>query len=310
MAAYVLRRVLMTIPVVLGILLVTFFLQTVIPTDTVLAQYAGTVSEDRAGDAIAAMRAKYGLDRPWHIQFVDYVGNIARGDLGVSIRTRQPVVDEIAFRYWNTLVLTASALVVALAVGIPTGIASAYWRNTWIDDLAATIGLFGISMPAFLFGLILIFVVGVKLQWLPVLNSGGPEGVILPAITLGLIEAAPLSRITRASMVQVLEQDYIKASRARGVPELALVLGSALPNALLPVLTLLGLMIGNLLGGAFIIEVVFGWPGIGELAVKAIGWRDFTLIQAIILISAVTYVLINLIVDILYAWADPRVKLA
>lgn len=309
MAAYVLRRVLMAIPVVVGILLATFFLRTLIPTDAVLLQYAGTVSEDRANEAIAAIRAKYGLDQPWHIQFFDYVRNIAQGDLGVSIRTRQPVLDEIAFRYQNTLVLTASALVVALVVGIPTGVISAYWRNTWIDDLAATIGLFGISMPAFLFGLVLIFVVAVQLQWLPVINTGGPEGLILPAITLGLIEAAPLSRITRASMVQVLEQDYIQASRARGEPELALVLGSALPNALLSILTLVGLIVGNLLGGAFIIEVVFGWPGIGELAVKAIGWRDFALIQAIILISAVTYVMVNLLVDILYAWADPRVKL-
>jgi ABC-type dipeptide/oligopeptide/nickel transport system permease component len=310
MVAYILRRVLMTLPVVLGILFVTFLLKTLIPTDAVLAQYAGTVSEDRAAEAIAAMRAKYGLDDPWHIQFFNYVKDIARGDLGESVRTRQPVADEIMYRYWNTIILTASALVIALVVGLATGIASAYWRNTWIDDLAMSIGLFGISMPAFFFGLVLIFFFAVQLQWLPVINRGGLQGLILPALTLGLIEAAPLSRITRASMVQVLEQDYIKAIRAKGVPERALVFGHALPNALLSILTILGLQIGGLLGGAFIIEVVFGWPGIGELAVKAIGWRDFTITQAIILVSAITYVLVNLVVDILYAWADPRVKLA
>lgn len=310
MAAYMLRRILMTIPVVVGILLVTFLLKALIPTDAVLAQYAGTVSEDRAADAIAAIRAKYGLDQPWHIQFFAYVGDVMRGDLGVSIRTRQPVTEEIMFRYWNTIILTGSALVIALVVGIATGVASAYWRNSWIDDLAMTVGLFGISMPAFFFGLVLIFVFAVHLQWVPVINRGGLQGLILPALTLGLIEAAPLSRITRASMVQVLEQDYIRAIRAKGVPEVAIIFGHALPNALLSILTILGLQIGSLLGGAFIIEVVFGWPGIGELAVKAIGWRDFTITQAIILVSAITYVMVNLVVDLLYAWVDPRVKLA
>lgn len=299
----------MTIPVVVGILFVTFLMKTLIPTDAVLTQYAGTVSEDRASEAIAAMRDKFGLDDPWYVQFVDYVTSIAHGDLGESIRTRQPVADEIAFRYFNTILLTVSALVVALVLGLATGIASAYWRGTWIDDAAMTVGLLGISMPAFFFGLVLIFVFAVQLQWLPVINRGGFQGLILPALSLGLIEAAPLSRITRASMVQVLEQDYIKAIRAKGVPEFALILKHALPNALLSILTILGLQIGGLLGGAFIIEVVFGWPGIGELAVKAIGWRDFNITQAIILVSAITYVLVNLVVDILYAWADPRVKL-
>lgn len=309
MAVYVIRRVLMTIPVVLGILSITFLLKTLIPTDAVLAQYAGTVSEEKAAEAIAAIRAKYGLDQPWYIQFSNYISDIAQGDLGVSIRTRQPVTEEILYRYWNTILLTASASVIALVVGVSTGIASAYWRNTWIDDLAMAVGLFGASMPAFFFGLVMIFVFAMQLKWLPVINTGGFEGLLLPALSLGLIEAAPLSRITRASMVQILEQDYIKAIRAKGVPERSLIFFHALPNAMLSILTILGLQIGYLLGGAFIIEVVFGWPGIGELAVKAIGWRDFTITQAIILISAITYVLINLLVDLLYAWADPRVKL-
>lgn len=310
MSAYVLRRVLMTVPVVIGILFVTFLMKALIPTDAVLSQYMGTVSEDRAAEAMAQMRAKYGLDDPWTVQFVTYVQDIARGDLGESVRTRQPVTQEIGYRYWNTIVLTASALVVALVVGLSTGIASAYWRGTWIDDAAMAIGLAGISMPAFFFGLVLIFVFAVQLQWLPVINRGGFQGLILPALSLGIIEAAPISRITRASMVQVLEQDFVKAIRAKGVPEHAVVLRHALPNALLSILTILGLQIGGLLGGAFIIEVVFGWPGIGELAVKAIAWRDFVILQAIILVSAITYVLVNLVVDLLYIWADPRVKLA
>jgi ABC-type dipeptide/oligopeptide/nickel transport system permease component len=309
MSAYVLRRLLMTIPVVLGILFVTFLMKALIPTDAVLAQYMGTVSEDRAAEAIAQMRERYGLNDPWPVQFLNYVTDIARGDLGESIRTRQPVAEEIGFRYWNTILLTGAALVVALVVGLTTGIVSAYWRGTWIDDAAMAVGLAGISMPAFFFGLVLIFVFAVQLQWLPVINRGGFQGLILPALTLGLIEAAPISRITRASMVQVLEQDFIKAIRAKGIPQHVVVLRHALPNALLSILTILGLQIGGLLGGAFIIEVVFGWPGIGELAVRAISWRDFTILQAIILVSAITYVVVNLVIDLLYTWADPRVQL-
>lgn len=309
MAAFLVRRLLMTIPVILGIFLVTFLMKALIPTDAVLAQYSGMVSEEKAADAIAAMRAKYGLDDPWYIQFVTYIGDVAQGDLGESIRTRQPVADEIGYRYVNTMILTASSLVVALVIGISSGIASAYWQGTWIDDLSMSIGLAGISMPAFFFGLVLIFVFAVHLQWLPVINRGGIQGLILPALSLGLIEAAPLARITRASMVQVLSQDYVRAIRAKGNPEYVVILRHALPNALLSILTILGLQIGGLLGGAFIIEVVFGWHGIGELAVKAISWRDFQITQAIILVSAITYVLINLVVDLLYAWADPRVKL-
>ncbi|WP_102107618.1 ABC transporter permease [Oceaniglobus roseus] len=309
MTAYIIRRIAMTVPVLFGILFVTFLMKALIPTDAVLALYSGQVSEEKAAEAIAQIRAKYDLDKPWYQQFAIYVGDVARGDLGESIRTRQPIVDEIGYRYWNTLVLTFASLVVALVVGLSTGIASAYWKGTWIDEVAMGIGLLGISMPAFFFGLILIFFFAVQLRWLPVMNAGDWKGLILPAVTLGLIEAAPLSRITRASMVEVLSQDYVKAIRAKGLPERHVIFRHALPNALLSILTILGLQIGGLLGGAFIIEVVFGWHGIGELAVKAIGWRDFTITQAIILVSATTYVLVNLVVDILYAWADPRIKL-
>ncbi|MAC77366.1 MAG: peptide ABC transporter permease [Rhodobacteraceae bacterium] len=309
MAAYILRRLLMTIPVVIGILLVTFAMKSLIPTDAVTALYSGTVSEDKAAEAIDQMRDKYGLNDAWYVQFAHYIADVARGDLGTSIRTRQPVAEEIGYRYVNTMILTAAALVVALIVGLSTGIVSAYWRGSWIDELSMSVGLLGISMPAFFFGLALIFIFAVQLQWLPVINSGGWQGLILPALSLGIIEAAPLSRITRASMVEVLEQDYIKALRAKGITEAGVIFHHALPNALLSILTILGLQIGGLLGGAFIIEVVFGWHGIGELAVKAIGWRDFVITQAIILVSAGTYVLVNLIVDILYAWVDPRISL-
>jgi peptide/nickel transport system permease protein/oligopeptide transport system permease protein len=309
MLRYALRRLLLAVPVVAGILLITFLIKAVIPTDAVTAQFQGQLSEADAAQAIAALRAKYHLDLPWYRQFALYVGDLAHGDLGESIRLRRPVSAEIGFRYVNTLMLTGAALAVALVVGMGTGILAAVRRNSWLDVTATTVGLFGTSMPAFFFGLLLILVVSVWLRWLPVVPHG-PAAILLPALALGLIEAAPLSRVTRAGMIDVLRRDYIRAARARGTSEVAIVLRHALPNALLVVLTVIGLQIGNLLGGAFIVETIFSWHGIGELAVNAIQWRDFALTQAVILVSAGTYLAVNLAADLLYAWVDPRVELA
>lgn len=306
MSTYILRRLLLLVPVILGILFVTFLIKALIPTDAVTALYEGQVTERDAAEAIAAIRAKYNLDRPWHEQFALYVLNAAQGDLGESVRTRRPVLDEIGFRYLNTLKLTFAALAISIVIGVLTGILAAYKRDTWLDVTAMTVSLFGISMPAFFFGLVLILVFSVWLQWLPVIPQG-PLALLLPALTLGLIEAAPLARITRSGMIEVLSSDYIRAARAKGVGETTILFAHALPNALLAVVTIIGLQIGSLLGGAFIIEVVFGWPGIGELAVKAIQWRDFVITQAVILVGAGTYVLVNLLVDILYTWIDPRI---
>jgi len=308
MGRYVLKRLLLLVPVVIGIMLITFLMKALIPTDAATAIYQGQLSEQDAAQAIAALRAKYHLDLPWYEQFLLYVGDLAHGDLGESIRLRKPVIDEIGYRYVNTILLTGAALAIALVVGLATGILAAARRNTWLDVTATTIGLFGISMPAFFFGLLLILLCSVWLRILPVVPHG-PLAIVLPAVALGLIEAAPLSRVARSSMIDVLRRDYIQAARARGASEIALILCHALPNALIVVLTVVGLQIGNLLGGAFIVETIFSWHGIGELAVNAIQWRDFALTQAIILISAVTYLVINLVADILYAWLDPRVEL-
>lgn len=297
----------MLVPVVFGILFVTFLIKALIPTDAVMALYQGTVSEDQAAEAIRAIQAKYDLDKPWYQQFAIYLGKIVQGDLGESIRTRRPIIEEIGFRYRNTLILTFAALVIAVVVGVVTGIVSAYYKDTWLDVTAMSIGMLGLSMPAFFFGFVLIFIFSVHLHWLPVIGSGDLKSLILPAVSLGLIEAAPLSRITRSSMLDVLNREYVKTARAKGMSERYVIFRHALPNALLSILTIIGLQIGNLLGGAFIIEVIFGWHGIGELAVKAIQWRDFSITQAVILVSAGTYVLVNLIVDVLYTWIDPRI---
>jgi ABC-type dipeptide/oligopeptide/nickel transport system permease component len=308
LTAYIIRRIAFLVPIILGILCVTFLLQAFIPSDAVSMMYQGQATRRQAEEAMRIMREKYGLDKPWYIRFFYYVGNVLRGDLGISIRTRRPVWEELKDRYVSTMILTGASLVIAIIVGVGSGIVSAYYKDTFLDVIGQAIGLFGISMPAFFFGVLLIMIFAVRLRWVPVLGRGDWKHLILPALNLGLIESASLSRITRSTMLDVLNMDYIRTARAKGFRERIVVFRHALKNVLLPVVTIIGLQIGGLLGGAFIIEVIFGWHGIGELAVRAISWRDFTITQAVILISAGTYVLVNLVVDIVYVFLDPRIK--
>ena len=310
MTAYILRRLLYLLPVCVGILLVTFLIKAAIPADAVSMLYSGQLSEEDSEEASAIIRAEFHLDQPPLVQFYYYVADILRGDLGVSVRTREPVLDLIGYRYVNTIKLAAASLVIGVILGVATGIVSAYYKDTIFDVTAMTISLFGLSMPAFFLGILLILLFSVQLRWLPVIGDGGWKHLLLPALNLGLILSASLARITRSSMLEVLQQDYIRTARAKGLKERLVVFKHALKNALLPVITIIGLQIGGLLGGAFIIENVFAWHGIGELAVKAILWHDFTITQGIILISAATYVLVNLLVDIFYQVIDPRVKLS
>ncbi len=310
MITYIIRRILYLFPVAIGILLITFLLQAFVPTDAASAMFQGTMTEQQAAEAIAAMRAKYHLDQPFYVQFYYYVSGIVKGDLGTSIKTRQPVAEMIGYRYVNTIKLTFASLLVAVVLGLSTGILAAYFKDTFIDVAAMTLSLFGLSMPAFFLGIIFIMFFAVQLRWFPVIGHGDWRHIILPAFNLGIIEAASLSRITRSSMLEVLGQDYVRTARAKGLTENLVIFRHALKNALLPVITVIGLQVGGLLGGAFIIEVVFAWHGIGELAVKAISWRDFTITQAIILVSAATYVLVNLLVDLTYNVIDPRIRLA
>lgn len=311
MTTYILRRILYLIPVCFGILLATFLMKALIPTDVVTQMYMGVMSEEKAKDAIENIRHQFHLDEPIMVQFGYYVNDLLHGDLGISVRTRQPVIDELKYRYVNTIKLTFASLLIGILVGVSTGIISAYYKDTWIDFLAMLAGLFGLCMPAFFFGLILLMVFSVQLKWLPVIaiGAGNWKQLILPSLTLGLILSASLSRITRSSMLEVLNQDYIRTARAKGLPERLVIFKHALRNALLSVVTIIGLQVGGLLGGAFIIENVFAWHGIGELGVNAIQWKDFTILQGIILISSGTYVIVNLIVDVLYKLINPRVRL-
>jgi ABC-type dipeptide/oligopeptide/nickel transport system permease component len=236
------------------------------------------------------------------------VAGVVQGDLGVSVRTRRPVVTEIQERYAYTLVLTFASLLIALTVGLITGILAAVYKDSFIDNFTMFLALFGLSMPAFWFGLLMIQWFGVNLRWFPVMGASSWRHLVLPAMTLGLIASTVQARVVRSGMLEVLNSDYVRTARAKGLREWAVVLRHGLKNALIPTVTVLGLQVGGLLGGAFIIETVFAWPGIGELAVKAITQRDFPVIQGVIVVVAVTYVLVNLLVDLSYRVLDPRIS--
>ncbi len=306
MASYILRRLLLMIPVVLGVLTLVFFMRALVPGDPIDIMFLGEVPPDP--EVVAQIRHELGLDVPLPMQYVNYVVGVVQGDLGKSVRTRRPVTEEIRERYVNTLILTFASLLIALVVGLSTGILAAVYKDSLIDTTTMFIALFGLSMPAFWFGLIMIYVFGVQLRWFPVMGSGSLRHLVLPAMTLGLIASTVQARVTRSSMLDVLNSDYIRTAKAKGLNRATVVLRHALKNALIPTITVLGLQVGGLLGGAFIIETVFAWHGIGELAVKAITQRDFPVIQGVIVVVAITYVLVNIAVDIAYRWLDPRIR--
>lgn len=304
MARYIIRRLLLLIPIWLGILALTFLMRVLVPGDPVEIMFFGQQSDQ---EVIEMVRRDLGLDRPLWEQFVMYVWNAMQGDLGTSITTQNAVWDEITARFPYTVVLTVTSLGVAIVIGLVAGILSAMYKDSLIDAAAMIFALAGLSMPAFWLGLLLIYVFAVQLGWFPVLGEMSAKGLVLPSITLGVIASAVLARIVRSSMLEVLNEDYIRSARAKGLVERTVILRHALRNALIPILTIIGLQFGALLSGAFVIEVVFAWHGIGELAVIALQRRDFPLIQGVILVVATTYVLVNLLVDVLYAVVDPRI---
>jgi peptide/nickel transport system permease protein len=276
-----------------------------VPGDPVQVMLFGRASSP---DVVANMRHQLGLDQPLLVQYLHYVRDALRGDLGTSITSGQPVIREIADRYPATLELALSSLCVSILVGLVAGVLAAVYKDSIIDMLAMMFAMAGLSMPAFWFGLVMIYVFAVRLQWFKVISDGSPKSLVMPAVTLGLIASSVVARLVRSAMLEVLGQDYIRTARAKGLTERRVLIRHALGNALIPVVTILGLQFGALLSGAFIIEAVFSWHGIGELAVKAFAKRDFPLIQGIVLVVATSYVLVNLAVDLLYAVIDPRIS--
>ena len=302
---YLARRLLVTVPVLLVITVLVFSMQVLLPGDPVDMMTLGQPVDQATKEAL---RRELGLDLPVHQQYLAYLGGIVRGDLGRSVRTRQPVAREIVQRYPNTLRLAAAGMGVAIVLGVAAGVIAAVYRDTVVDLAVSILSTLGLSVPAFWLGLILIFQFGVKLQWFPVFGYDSWRHLVLPAVTLGLILSAAIARMVRSSLLDVLHLDYVRTARAKGLAASVVLWRHAMANALLPVITVVGLQAGALLGGAFIVEVVFAFPGIGELAVKAIQFRDFPLIQGVTLVVAVTTVALNLVVDVLYGVVNPQVR--
>jgi ABC-type dipeptide/oligopeptide/nickel transport system permease component len=305
MLRYIAQRLFQSIPVIIGISLLTFAMLHLVPGDPVLI-FAGDkpLTEERA----AEIRHQLGLDRPLWVQYADYASHALRGDLGVGLRSQRPVRDSIMQALPSTLELTASALLIAAALGIFLGILAAVTQGSWIDTAAMSFAMLGISVPVFYSSLLLIMLFSFRLGLFPATGQGGLSRLVLPATALGLASAAALARLVRSSMLEVLRQEYIVTARAKGLARSAVILAHALKNALIPTVTMLGLQLGGLLGGAVVTETIFSRPGIGRLAVDAINNRDFTLVQGTVLFAAVTYVMVNLLVDMLYALIDPRIR--
>jgi peptide/nickel transport system permease protein len=304
MSRFLARRLALTLPVLLGVATLVFSLIHLIPGDPAQAM----LGEAAPQADVEELRRRLGLDRPLIEQYGAFLAGLVRGDLGTSLRTGQPVTSQIVERMPATFELAAAAMLVAICVSIPLGIAAAVRRGTAVDHAAMTLALTGVSVPNFWLGPLLAIVFAVELGWLPVSGRGTPQHLILPAVSLGAALAAILARMTRASMLEELREQYVLAARARGVARLRAIVRHAFRNSLIPVVTLVGLQFGAVLTGAVITETIFAWPGIGRLLIQSIGFRDYPLVQGCILLIAVTYVGVNLLTDLVYGVLDPRIR--
>jgi ABC-type dipeptide/oligopeptide/nickel transport system permease component len=304
MFRYLSRRVLYTLPVIWLVVSLVFLLIHLVPGDPI-AQMLG---EGAPAADLQAARHAYGLDLPLEQQYINYWKGVLHGDLGVSLRYNQSVGKLLAQRYPYTLQLTLAALAVAILLSIPAGVRSARQRNHWDDRVISVVSLFGLSFPNFALGPILILFFSIKLGWLPVSGSGTFANLVLPAITMGSALAAILTRMVRTSMLEELSQDYIRTARAKGLSEQTVVYRHALRNAMIPVITVLGLQFGALLAGAIVTEKIFSWPGIGRLTIDAISNRDYLVVQGCILAIGLTYVAVNFLTDLLYSAVNPRIR--
>ena len=307
MLPYVLRRLVGTVPVLFGVTLVVFAMTWLTPGDPVVA-LLGESAQGITGQAREELRRELGLDRPWPVQYVEYVSGLARGDLGVSARSRRPVLREVLDRLPATAELALAGLAIAVVVGVSLGVAAALRKRTWVDALAIAVALVGVSVPVFWSGFLLMLVFSLELGWLPASGRGTLRHLVLPALTVGIASAAFIARITRGAVLETLGQDYVRTARAKGVPARTVLVRHALRNALLPIVTVVGLQLGSLLGGAVLTETVFAWPGVGRMLVDAILARDLPLVQGSVLVVSLLFILVNLAVDLSYAAINPRVR--
>jgi peptide/nickel transport system permease protein len=305
MIRYLGLRFLLALPALWLILTMVFLLAHIVPGDPVL----GMLGEGARAEDVQQLRHTLGLDLPIAEQYARYLAGAVRGNLGESIRFQQPVASVVVSHYPATLELAFFSLLVCAAIGVPAGLFAAQHRGTTADHAAGLFTLFGLSVPNFALGPVLILVFSVILGWLPVSGRGGISHLLLPAITLGAALAAILTRMVRTSVIEELSSDYVRTARAKGLTESAVLFRHAFRNALIPILTILGLQFGTLLAGTIVTETIFSWPGIGRLSVQAIEARDYPLLQGCILLIAVSYVVVNLLTDVVYALVDPRVRL-
>jgi glutathione transport system permease protein len=304
MLNYFVKRVLGVIPTLLIVAVLVFLFVHLLPGDP--ARLAAGPEADPA--TVELVRADLGLDKPMHEQFVRFFANALRGEFGNSIRTKRPVSEEIGERFMPTLNLTIASMVWAVIFGMVIGITSAVWRNKWPDRLGMTLAVSGISFPAFALGMLLMEVFSVQLGWLPSIGADTWKHYVLPSLTLGAAVAAVMARFTRASFVEVLQEDFVRTARAKGVRETVVVIKHCLRNAMIPVVTMMGLQFGFLLGGSIVVEKVFNWPGLGRLLVDAVEMRDYPVIQAEVLLFSLEFILINLVVDMLYTVINPTIR--
>jgi peptide/nickel transport system permease protein len=302
---YVAKRIALAIPNLFLMSVIIFFILRILPGDPVRTMLAGTAAST---EQVEQIRHSLGLDRPIYIQYLDFVGNALRGDLGRSIITKRTVTSEVRAQFPSTLGLAVTGMAIALVIGVCSGVLAAVHQRTWIDSVSMGVALLGISMPSFWLALLLLYLFSFKLGWLPAVGVGGWKHLVLPAFVLGIAEAAIIARLVRASMVEVLRREYIVVARAKGQRECLVLIRHALRNALIPVVTTIGLEFGFLLGGAVVIESVFARPGVGRLTVESILARDFPVVQGTVLFVAALFVVINLVVDISYAWLDPTIR--
>ncbi|MGK9233303.1 glutathione ABC transporter permease GsiC [Inquilinus limosus] len=304
MLQYLIRRLIGIVPVMLVISLVVFGFVHMLPGDPARL----VAGPDATAEDVALVRADLGLDRPLVEQYLTFLGNVVQGDFGTSLKTRRPVVDEIGERLMPTVWLTVVSMAWAVAVGLLIGVVSAVKRGRWQDYGGMVLAVSGISFPSFWLGLLLIGVFSVDLGWLPTGGYGTWQHFVMPAVTLGLGVAAVMARFTRSAFIEISREDYVRTARAKGVFERAVIWKHTLRNALIPIITMVGLQFGFLLGGSIVVETVFSWPGLGRLLVDSVSYRDYPVIQAEILLFSIEFILINLAVDVLYALANPEIR--
>ena len=305
MFKYIVRRVILAFVTLIAISMVIFWLLRVLPGDPAL-MLAGEIATQ---EEIEAIRARYNFDKPIPVQYCYFLQDIVHGDLGNSLKSSEPVVDEIAARFPATLQLAVIGIILAAGIGIPLGVLAAIKRYTWIDSFISISTLFGVASPVYATGLLLMLVFAVNLHWLPAAGRGDNwQSAILPSITLASFSMALIARMTRASVMEVMSEDYVRTARAKGQTNMLVITRHILRNALIPVVTVVGLQFGSLLGGAILTETIFAWPGLGQVLVSSMYSRDYPMVQGLVLMFAALFILVNLIVDVLYIVIDPRIR--